>query len=97
MDQPTGEQASVTLTALGSHPVSMVCKQLGVVAFSFAEIEYDQGSSKTLRTIGICNDAILNVTSLPAGTPSQVTMQSQLQVMEYFCSLLVVADGLLTV
>ena len=88
MDQLTGEQASVTLTALGSHSVSMVCKQLRVVAFSFAEIEYDQGSSKTLRTIGICNDAILNVTSLSARTPSQVTMQSQLQVMECLFSLL---------
>ena len=56
-----------------------------------------QDCSKTLQTIGICNDAILNVTSLPAGTPSQVTMQSQLQVMEYLSSLLVVVDGLLTV
>ena len=88
MDQPTGEQASITLTALGSHSVSMVCKQLRVVAFSFAEIKYDQGSSKTLRTIGICNDANLEVASLPASTPSQVTMQSQLQVMEYFAACL---------
>ena len=95
MDRLTGKQAS--LTALGSHSVSMVCKELGVVAFSFAETEYDQGSSETLRNIGICNDANLEVASLPASTPSQVTMQSQLQVMEYFCSLLVVADGLLTV
>ena len=88
MDQLTGEQASVTLTALGSHSVSMVCKQLGVAAFFMGQTEYDQGSSKTLRTIGICNDAILNVTSLPAGTPSQVTMQSQLEVMECLFSLL---------
>ena len=94
MDQLTGKQAS--LTTVGSHSVSMVCKQLGVVAFSFAQTEYDQGSSKTLRTIGICNDAILKVASLPAGTSSQVTVQSQLQVMEYLCSLLVVVDGLLT-
>ena len=88
MDQLTGEQASVTLTALGSHSVSMVCKELGVVAFSFAETEYDQGDSQTLRTIGICNDANLEVASLPASTSSQVTMQSQLQVMECLFSLL---------
>ena len=97
MDQLTGKHASVTLTALGSHSVSMVCKELGVVAFSFAETEYDQGSSETLRNIGICNDANLEVASLPSSTPSQVTVQSQLQVMEHFCSLLVVVDGLLTV
>jgi len=74
----SGKKAS--LTTVGSHSVSMVCKQLGVVAFSFAQTEYDQGSSKTLRTIGICNDAMLKVASLPAGTSSQVTIQSQLQV-----------------
>ena len=86
MDRLTGKQAS--LTALGSHSVSMVCKELGVVAFSFAETEYDQGDSQTLRSIGICNDANLEVASLPASTPSQVTMQSQLQVMEYFAACL---------
>jgi len=69
----------ISLTAMGSHSVSMVCKQLSVSAFSFAQTEFPQGSSKTLGTMGVCNGATLNVTSLPADMPSQVTMQSQLQ------------------
>ena len=85
----------ISLTAMGSHSVSMVCKHLSVSAFSFASTEYPQGSSETLQTIGVCNGALLNVTSLPAGMPSQVTMQSQLQVLQYLRSLLVVVDGLL--
>ena len=80
---------------MGSHSVSMVCKHLSASAFSFASTEYPQGSSETLQTIGVCNGALLNVTSLPAGMPSQVTMQSQLQVMEYLCSLQLLVDSLL--
>ena len=38
MDQLTGKEAS--LTALGSHYVSMVCKQLGVAAFFMGQTEY---------------------------------------------------------
>merc|ERR1711865_1028266 len=77
IEDSSGKQ--ISLTAMGSHSVSMVCKQLSVSAFSFAQTEFPQGSSKTLGTMGVCNGAILNVTSLPADMPSQVTMQSQLQ------------------
>jgi hypothetical protein len=71
----------------------MVCKQLSVTAFSFAQTEFPDGSPKTLRAMGVCNGALLNVTSLNANLPSQVTMQSGLQVQQYSRGLLVVVDG----
>ena len=77
----------ISLTAMGSYTVTMVCEQLGVDVFSFASTEYKSGDSKALQTMGVCNGAVLNVGSLRNELPRQVTMQSQLKVMQYLCSL----------